>query len=114
MPDNHCHSSIHSKHLLHILDVRHVLCRDDIIWVLHYVHKKIAQDDPEFLELPKPRILRNFKSFTEISMLLLSRTGTSYLEQDKLRSSLLEALHGLIPLSYLETDSDSVESIPSS
>jgi hypothetical protein len=100
------HSNISIRQFEQICDVRHILCRDDILWVLHYIQQKVAQGDPALLELPKPRLLRNFKYFGDISMLLLSRTGTNYLDQDNVRACLLEAMHGLIPLSYNKTYSD--------
>jgi hypothetical protein len=106
MHHSHSHSNVNIRQLEQIYDVHHILCRDDIVWVLHYIQQKVTQGDPALLELPKPRLLRNFKYFGEISMLLLSRTGTNYLDQDNVRASLLEALHGLIPISYNKTYSD--------
>ncbi|WP_438351541.1 hypothetical protein ACP8HI_13390 [Paenibacillus sp. FA6] len=103
------HSESHSipnlRRLEEICDVRHMLCRDDMMWVLHYVQQKVAQGDPALLELPKPRLLRNFQYFGEVSILLLKRPGTSYLEQDNIRSCLMEAMHGLIPVNPILSSS---------
>jgi len=97
MHDSQSHSSASLRRIEEICDVRHMLCRDDIMWVLHYVQQKVAQGDPALLELPKPRLLRNFQYFGEVSMLLLKRPGLNYLEQDNIRQCLMEAMHGLIP-----------------
>lgn len=92
------HSIPNLSRLEEICDVHHMLCRDDMIWVLHYVQQKVAQGDPALLELPKPRLLRNFQYFGEISILLLKRPGTNHLEQDNIRACLMEAMYGLIPV----------------
>lgn len=109
MTQSYNHSIPSLKRLEEICDVRHMLCREDIIWVLHYVQQKVAQGDPALLELPKPRLLRNFQYFGEISMLLLKRPDPSYLEQDNIRFSIMEAMHGLIPTSNAKKDTNQTE-----
>ncbi|MHA0858211.1 hypothetical protein [Paenibacillus sp. CMAA1364] len=105
MQQSRCSINDSNKHLQQICDIHYTLRREDILWVLHYVQQKLAQGEPALLDLPKPRLLRNFKYFSKISLLLLSHTGTSYLEQEEVRTYLREALYGLIPLCYSESNS---------
>lgn len=85
------------KRIEQISDPSHVLCRDDMIWVLHYVQQKVAQEDPALLDLSKPRLLHNFQCFGEVTLLLLSRSWPNYLDQERMRSCLMEVMHGLVP-----------------
>lgn len=78
-----------------ILDPAHPLCKDDIVWVLEFIKKKVADKDPALLDLSQPRLLNNFHSFAEIAMLLIHRS--SYGETERLRTWLYEAAHGLLP-----------------
>ncbi|MGF7049194.1 hypothetical protein J2T13_003702 [Paenibacillus sp. DS2015] len=88
------------SHRMHrISDPSHVLCRDDIIWVLHYVQQKVAQEDPAMLDLSKPRLLHIFQYYGEVTLLLLSRSWPNHLDQDTMRSCLMEVMHGLVPSS---------------
>ncbi|MEC0371843.1 hypothetical protein [Paenibacillus chibensis] len=80
-----------------IADPRHILCREDMHWVLHYVQQKVAQREPALLELSKPRILLNFQYFGEAALLLLSRTSSGHAQDERIRTCLQEAMHGLIP-----------------
>lgn len=97
MHESNSHSLGTSKRIDQIADPKHILCRDDMIWVLHYVQKKVAQGEPALLELPKPRLLQNFQYFGEAALLLLSRSSASHLENERIRTCLLEAMHGLLP-----------------
>lgn len=71
-----------------------VLRREDIIWTLEYVKKKVADKDPNLLELSQPRLLENFHAFADIAMLLIHK-GSGNLEHDRLKSMLLQAAYGL-------------------
>ncbi|GAB6990549.1 hypothetical protein JCM16418A_25990 [Paenibacillus pini] len=84
------------KRIKQITDPQHTLCRDDMIWALHYVQKKVAQGEPALLELPKPRLLLNFQNFGEAAIMLFSGSQSSHLENERIRSCLLEAMHGLL------------------
>ncbi|OZB91783.1 hypothetical protein CJP46_27550 [Paenibacillus sp. XY044] len=90
------------KRLDQIFDPKHILCRDDLLWVLHYVQKKVAQKDPALLELPTPRLMRNFQYFGEAAVLLLSRSSAQGLDNERIRVCLLEAMHGLVQDSETE------------
>ncbi|WP_106768222.1 hypothetical protein [Paenibacillus faecalis] len=86
------------KRLIQILDPSHPLCREDIMWVLHYVQKKVASKDPALLELSKPRLLQTFNSYCEAAMLLLGSKAPFYADNDKIRACLLDVLHGLVDI----------------
>ncbi|MEK3731038.1 MULTISPECIES: hypothetical protein [Paenibacillus] len=84
------------KRLSRIMDPSYPLCREDIVWVLHYVQKKVARKDPALLDLSKPRLLQNFSSYCEAALLLLGSGGYCHTRSDDLRACLLEAMHGLV------------------
>lgn len=68
------------------------LCRDDVIWMLEYVKKKVADEASELSNLPQPRLLHIFQSFAEASMIMIKqRSGGGGPETDRLRSCLREA-----------------------
>lgn len=83
------------KRLTQIMDPAHPLCRDDIIWILHYVQKKVASKDPALLDLSKPRLLQSYSSYCEAAMLLLSSKAHFHADNDNIRACLLDVLHGL-------------------
>lgn len=78
-----------------LLHPSHVLCRDDVIWILEYIKKKVAERDANLLALSQPRLLTNFHYFAEIAMLLIHRRGGSDQEADRLKSWIAEATYGL-------------------
>jgi len=80
-----------------ILSPDYPLCRDDVVWILEFIKKKVADEAPELLALPQPRLLRNFQSFAEVSTLLIKQRSGCGHETDRLRSCLAEALYGLLP-----------------
>ncbi|MDF2718464.1 MAG: hypothetical protein K0R28_5389, partial [Paenibacillus sp.] len=45
------------RRLEQILSPNHPLCKDDVVWVLEFVKKKVAEQDPRLLDLPQPRLL---------------------------------------------------------
>ncbi|RKN86693.1 hypothetical protein [Paenibacillus ginsengarvi] len=79
-----------------ILHPTHTLCKDDVVWVLEYVKKKVAEQDPRLLDLPQPRLLKNFQHFAEAATMLLQRRPSCVSEADRLRHSLREAAFGLL------------------
>ncbi|MEX3616459.1 hypothetical protein [Paenibacillus glucanolyticus] len=81
-----------------ILDPSYPLCREDMIWVLHFVQKKVALKDPALLDLSKPRLLQNFNSYSEAALLLLGSGNHVHTKSDDIRTCLLEAMHGLAEL----------------
>jgi len=84
------------KKINQILDPEHPLCRDDVVWMLGYIKKKVADEDPSLMGLSQPRLLQNFLYFAEASMALIQRRHYCDQEADRLRHMLKQAAHGLI------------------
>lgn len=80
-----------------ILDPEHPLCRDDVIWMLGYIKKKVADEDPSLMVLSQPRLMQNFLYFAEAAMALIHRRHYCDQEADRLRQWLIQAAYGLIP-----------------
>ena len=78
-----------------IFEPGYVICRDDVLLVLHYVQQKVALEDPLLMDLPKPRLITNFQYFSEAAMLLLGEHTASHSTQERLKTCLHEALYGL-------------------
>ncbi|WP_336786274.1 hypothetical protein [Paenibacillus sp. MMO-177] len=78
-----------------ILSPDHPLCREDVVWMLEYIKKKVADGDPALRDLSQPRLLKNFHYFAEASMLLIRRKHYSEQEATRLRNCLIEASYGL-------------------
>lgn len=85
----------HDRRLEQILSPSHPLCKDDVVWVLEFVKKKVAEQDPRLLDLPQPRLLQNFQHFAEAATLLLTRRPSCVGEAERLRKTLIEATFGL-------------------
>ena len=75
----------------------HPLCRDEVVWMLEYIHKKMAEKDSGLLELSPPRLLRNYYYFAEIVMLFLRRNAEHHFEPGQVKEWLKEASYGLWP-----------------
>ncbi|MBH5316808.1 hypothetical protein I6N90_03155 [Paenibacillus sp. GSMTC-2017] len=80
-----------------ILDPAYPLSRDDVVWMLGYIKKKVADDDPSLLDLSQPRLMQNFLSFAEAAMALIQRRHASDQEAERLREWLKQAAYGIIP-----------------
>ncbi|MDF2926852.1 MAG: hypothetical protein K0R57_5766 [Paenibacillaceae bacterium] len=78
-----------------LLDPYHPLCREDVVWLLEYIKKKVAEEDPSLLELTPPRLLRNFRYFAEISTLLINNRTVGDQDAQRLKQWLSEAAFGL-------------------
>jgi hypothetical protein len=61
----------HRRKWEQITDPNGVLNRDDLVWLLEYVKVKVAEPDPELLKLPPQRLLRNFRAYAELALLLV-------------------------------------------
>lgn len=85
----------HRDRLQQILHPNHTLKRDDVLWVLDYIKKKVADKDPIFMTLPQPRLIENFHYFAEVAMIMLHRNVFYDQEYDRLKNYLREALYGL-------------------
>ena len=80
-----------------ILDPEYPLTRGDVVWMLGYIKKRVADADPLLLDLSQPRLLQNFLYFAETAMSLIQRRSYCDQEADRLRDWLRQAAHGLLP-----------------
>jgi len=85
------------------MDPGHVLCKNDILWVLDYIKQKVAEEDPALLSLHQPRLLQNFQYFAEVAMLMLHKGYPYGHEQEQIKSLLREACYGLDNIEDLPT-----------
>lgn len=83
------------RKLERLLSPYHSLCREDIVWLLEYIKKKVAEEDPELQVLSQPRLMQNFRYFAEVALLLLRRTHTGNEDSERLKAWISEAAHGL-------------------
>lgn len=86
-----------TQRLNRIFDSNHSLCKEDIIYILEFIKKRVADEDPRLMDLSQPRLLKNFHYFAEVAMLLIHRRTGYDQEIDRLRQQLLEAVHGIYP-----------------
>lgn len=86
------------RKLEQILDPVHPLCKDDVVWVLELIKKKVAEEDPQLMELSQPRLMQNFRYFADIALMLIQRRNGFDQEADRLKTWIAEASHGLKPL----------------
>ncbi|GKU78452.1 hypothetical protein [Paenibacillus sp. L3-i20] len=80
-----------------ILDSEYPLCRDDVVWMLGFIKKKVADEDPSLMDLSQPRLMQNFLSFAEAAMALIQRRHACDQEAERLREWLKQAAYGIIP-----------------
>ncbi|AJY76416.1 hypothetical protein [Paenibacillus beijingensis] len=85
------------QRIARILDPQQQLCREDVLWMLEYIKKKVADEDSGLTELSQPRLLQNFHGFAEAAMSMLQPAHSSARDADRLRRYLREASHGLLP-----------------
>ncbi|CAM3652860.1 Dehydrogenase [Marinicrinis lubricantis] len=78
-----------------IFDPYSALCKEDVLWILDYVKKRVADEDPKLLALSQPRLLKNFHYFAEIAMMLIHQRSVFDQELDRIKLWLQEALYGL-------------------
>ncbi|GIP32881.1 hypothetical protein [Paenibacillus sp. J2TS4] len=90
------HPNPSSRRLEQILHPNHPLCKDDVIWMLEWIKKKVAEGDPKLLDLPQPRLLKNFHYFAETAMMFIHGRPVYDQELDSIKSWLREAGYGLI------------------
>jgi hypothetical protein len=80
----------------YILNPSTPLCREEVVWILEYIKKKVAEEDPNLLSLSQPRLLQNFRYFAEIALMLIQRRINFDQEPDRLKKWIAEASFGLI------------------
>ncbi|WP_201305468.1 hypothetical protein [Paenibacillus puerhi] len=78
-----------------IMDPTRPLCKEEVVWMLEYIKKKVAEEDPNLMDLSQPRLLQNFRYFAEIALMLIQRRNGFDQEADRLKSWLKEATYGL-------------------
>lgn len=78
-----------------LMDPSHPLCKEDVIWVLEVIKKKVADGDPKYSDLPQPQLLKQFSCFAEAAMLLIHRRPGGDQEIDRLRLWLTESVREL-------------------
>ncbi|MGG1553202.1 hypothetical protein [Paenibacillus ferrarius] len=83
------------RKLEQILHPSYALCREDIVWILEYIKKKVAEEDPQMQGLAQPRLLRNFRYFAEVSLMLIHQHNGFDTETERLKMWLKEAAFGL-------------------
>lgn len=81
--------------LHHIINSDTPLCREDVVWILEYIKKKVAEEDPHLLDLSQPRLLQNFRFFAEVALMLIQRRNGFDQEPDRLKKWVAEASYGL-------------------
>jgi hypothetical protein len=81
-----------------IFDRDYPLCKEDVVWLLELIKKKVAEEDPHMQDLTQPRLLRSYHYFAEVAMMLVHRRHVFDQEADRLRGWLVEAAAGIIEL----------------
>jgi hypothetical protein len=81
--------------LQQILHPSYPLCKDDVVWILEFIKKKVVEEDPQIQGLAQPRLLKNFRYFAEVAMMLIHRRNGFDQEADRLKMWLREAAYGL-------------------
>jgi hypothetical protein len=71
------------------------LCREDVIWMLDFIKKKVADKDPHLLDLSQPRLLQHYHCFAETALLLIRKHTPEGHEAAQLKQWLLQASFGL-------------------
>jgi hypothetical protein len=93
------HAAMHTNHtqgkLEQILHPNYTLCKDDVVWILEFIKKKVAEADPHVQSLPQPRLLTDFRYFAEVALMLIHRRSGFDQEADRLKEWLREAAYGL-------------------
>lgn len=97
---SHSHSASTNpaqQKLEQLLDPARPLCKEDVVWILEFIKKKVAEEDPGLKDLSQPRLMQNFRYFAEISLMLIHRRGGFEYEADRLKDWIHEASFGLHP-----------------
>jgi hypothetical protein len=71
----------------------HPLCREDVIWMLEFIKKKVAEPDPHLMDLTQPQLLQHFHEFAEVAMKLIYRRPSYYIETEKLKAWIELTIH---------------------
>ncbi|MFD0680413.1 MULTISPECIES: hypothetical protein [unclassified Paenibacillus] len=90
-------ANLAQRKLEQILNPAHTLCKEDVVWILEFIKKKVAEEDPHLMELSQPRLMQNFRYFADISLMLIQRRNGFDQEADRLKNWISEATYGLTP-----------------
>jgi hypothetical protein len=90
--DNKRMSTQIEQPLRHLLDSTYPLCREDVLWTLGFVKKKVADGAPEWSGLDRPQLLAHFACFADMALLLLHRRSPSDQETASFRAMLNDLL----------------------
>jgi hypothetical protein len=69
----------------------HPLCREDVIWMLELIKKKVVEQDPFIMDLDQPQLIQHFHAFAELAMKLIHRRPASYSEAEYLKAWIYKA-----------------------
>lgn len=75
-----------------IRDPARPVCREDLVWLLHAVKKKVADGSPALQDLPRPQLIALFRDFAEAALVLLSGRHCAADELERARRSLADAV----------------------
>jgi hypothetical protein len=75
-----------------ILDPARPACREDLVWLLHAVKKKVADGDPALQGLPRPQLIALFRDFAEAALVLLGGRTCAADELERARLRLADAV----------------------
>ncbi|MBN2983437.1 MULTISPECIES: hypothetical protein [Cohnella] len=78
--------------LRRLLDPSYPLCREDLIWGLDYIKRKVADGAPEWTALDRPRLLAHFACYAGLAMHLLHRQNPCGEDAACLRAMLADML----------------------
>ncbi|WP_254450431.1 hypothetical protein [Cohnella herbarum] len=90
--DNNRMISHSEQPLRRLLDPSYPLCREDVLWALGFIKKKVADGAPEWSGLDRPQLLAHFACFADMALLLLHRRSPSSQETACFRAMLGEFL----------------------
>lgn len=78
--------------LRRLLDSTQPFCREDVLWALHAMKRKLAEGAPEWSGLDRPELLACFSCFAEMSLLLLHRQTPGHPETERFRAMVAKML----------------------
>jgi len=78
--------------LRRLLDPDYPLCKEDLIWALDYIKRKVADGAPEWKGLDRPRLLAHFAAYANLAMHLLQRQSLCGEDAEQLRAMLMDTL----------------------
>jgi hypothetical protein len=79
--------------LRRLLDQNNPLCREDVLWALDFIKRKVADGAPEWSGLERPQLLAHFSCFAEMAMLLVHRRSPGGPETTCFRTMLSELMN---------------------